>query len=401
MDIPRNFFLTGVLATLSGCHWPSATEPPTCVYTPPPETGGHVADAFLDVGDKVPLGLAFARAILKDPKLRQAMEAKAQQFRRLGTCGKTECDPSTASPLWQTYAGWITTATHYVADPANNAPALGRGDVVDILWVTANFFLGAAARLGGFPDQKGLEWPAESVDCNRRAHMVPLFERGATTVTLNDVPFDVPLIATKGEEALSPPAATTHASASDCPPPSAVTPPPATLSKEERVIVGKDVAIALTYKHPVRQRVVNKAGKWRKNDPNSECDPEFAGHAFLWKSYRKEILTASPRATKLEQNKKKNMTRTDVVDVLWVAQNFFLSAVGAVTGYSGDTLFWPKEPADATKRRQAAQRATGGPLCKVHMVALPPIGGTEITQCYLDFPLPNGTGDKSSCRRPS
>ena len=90
-----------------------------------------------------------------------------------------------------TYAGFIRDGTHYKydPDPAQGRPDFGRGDVADILWVAANFFLSAAITVSGF-HQKQLEWPPET----RRAHMAPLPENGLPNVTPDDLDFAVPPI---------------------------------------------------------------------------------------------------------------------------------------------------------------------------------------------------------------
>ncbi len=172
-----------------------------CPMPPKPTPGGTVADTNLPVSLKVRLGTEFAAALVANKELRDSLESKSLWFRRQGD-PDLECDlePPVPHPdklLWQSYAEFIITGTSYVVHPPA-APPFGRGDVADILWVTANFFLSLARSMSGLRSGT-LAWPAEQAHGLHifRGHMSPMAHSGDTNVTPDDVDFVVPPVNTR------------------------------------------------------------------------------------------------------------------------------------------------------------------------------------------------------------
>ncbi len=195
MIVARDVFLGGLLAAFAGPPTMRKVKPAAACPKPPVQTPvSNTGDVAWSVDEKIDLALSFAKGIVEKPALRDEMDKRVAWWRAQNN-PNLECDLSVspAHQLWLTYSNYITRATR---DPRLAAKPLRRGDVADVLWVAANFFLSAATSVSGF-DQ--MSWPPPSKSKHARArkpgppaHMTPLPDVAGSNVDPCRLPFSAP-----------------------------------------------------------------------------------------------------------------------------------------------------------------------------------------------------------------
>lgn len=206
MRLSRDTFLVGLLTAIGGAAWKPgasiAVSRTACPPSPQPGPHGEPGPVNLNTHEKVILGEAFALALTIKPHLRDEFDQKAALWRAHGDphdeCGGTRSRGG--PPVFEAYRDLI-----YRAVPSSSKRGgLYRGDVADVLWVSANLLLSLASAVSGYGDE--LKWPAEPVPVAQRrqaaarkagvkllpAHMVPLPVVGGSHIVQCDLDFPLP-----------------------------------------------------------------------------------------------------------------------------------------------------------------------------------------------------------------